>query len=376
MMRASKGYASLETLRVFSRARELLHEQATVNDHITVLYGLCIGHYVRAEHAEAQEAAQQCLALAAAHQTDEAQAFADMMTGHVLWAVGEFNAARRHLERTLVISATVAEGASDLRLSSNNAVAALSYLAWTLWPLGYLDQASVRASEAVRLARGIGHVPLTAYALTAFAMYTEVVRGTNLTADQEPTDADEAVAYCVEHCVTAYEPWARFSQGLAVGRHRGRQHGIDLMRGAMKSAEKIDAMIFRPLYLGHLAASYAHVGRLEVGLRMLNEAIETVATTNERFFEAELHRLRGELLLELGNRREGEGELQRGLAIARRQQARLWELRAAVSLAGLCRDRGHRAEARGFLAPVYGWFTEGFDTPDLKKAKALLDELG
>ncbi len=385
MMRASKGYASLETRQVFSRARELLNEEATVNDQLTVFYGLCIGHYVRAEHDEALKAAQQCLALAAPHQNIEAQAFADMMMGHSLWAVGEFSDARRHLERTLDFSATAAERGIDLRFSSNNAVAALSYLAWTLWPLGYTEQASVRANDALRLARGIGHVTLTAYALTAFAMYTEVVRGTSFAADQETADANQAVAYtadanqavayCVEHRVTAYEPWARFCQGLIVARQRGQQHGIELMRGAMKDAEKIDANIFRPLHLGHLAAAYAQLGRVEVGLGLLNKAIETVERTNERFFEAELHRLRGALLLEHGNTREGEIELRRGLAIARRQQARLWELRGATSLARLWRDQSKHAEARELLAPIYGWFTEGFDTPDLQEAKALLTAL-
>ena len=106
-----------------------------------------------------------------------------------------------------------------------------------------------------------------------------------------------------------------------------------------------------------------------------SEAIETVEKTDERFFEAELYRLRGEMCLTLGKKVEAETALKRGLTVARHQQARFWELRAATSLADLWRDQGRSSEARDLLAPVYGWFTEGFDLPDLKNAQSLLDEL-
>jgi predicted ATPase len=180
----------------------------------------------------------------------------------------------------------------------------------------------------------------------------------------------------MEHGISHYEHWARFCQGIASVRNSDPQHRIEVMRGAMEAAAYINAKLFRPLHLGHLAAAHANLGEPEVSLGLLNDAIQTVEKTQERLFEAELHRLRGELLLSLGNVGDAEAALKGALRVARDQEAHMWELRAAMSLARLRRDQGRRAEARDLLAPVYGWFTEGFDTPDLKYAKALLDELG
>ena len=127
---------------------------------------------------------------------------------------------------------------------------------------------------------------------------------------------------------------------------------------------------------GHLALAHAKIGEPDVGLKLLDQALAQIEETQERFFEAELHRIRGEILIEGGKRRAGEEALQSALRVASRQQARLWESRAATRLARLWRGQGRTAAARDLLAPVYGWFTEGFDTADLKEAKALMDELG
>jgi len=147
------------------------------------------------------------------------------------------------------------------------------------------------------------------------------------------------------------------------------------MRGAIAGVETVNAKVLRPLHLGHLASAHASLGQVEVGLDLLCEAIQTLEKTGERFFEAELHRLRGGMCLTSGKEVEAEAALKRGLEVARLQEARLWELRAATSLAHLWRDQGRSPEARDLLAPVYEWFTEGFDLPDLENARALLDEL-
>jgi predicted ATPase len=127
--------------------------------------------------------------------------------------------------------------------------------------------------------------------------------------------------------------------------------------------------------LGHLAQTLAKAGQVEISGEVLDEAFRFVESTHERFFEAELHRTRGELLMRLGESGNARIALEQALAVARGQRARMWELRAAVSLARLFRSQGRRDEARDLLAPVYSWFTGGFDTPDLKEAKALLNEL-
>jgi len=147
------------------------------------------------------------------------------------------------------------------------------------------------------------------------------------------------------------------------------------MRNAMAAAEGSAERNRRTLYLGHLASAHASLGQPEVGLDLLDEAVRTAEVTSEKLFEAELHRLRGEILLTLGRRAEAEAGLRRALTIAQQQQARWWELRAATTLAKHWRDEGKCLEAYSLLQPIYGWFVEGFDTTPLKDAKALLGEL-
>jgi predicted ATPase len=147
------------------------------------------------------------------------------------------------------------------------------------------------------------------------------------------------------------------------------------MHSAVAAIERTDSLNRRTLYLGHCAATHASLGQPDVGLDLLGEAIQAAETTNERFFEAELYRLRGTMLLTLGKKGEAEAALRQALTIAQQQQARWWELRAATSLAKHWHDEGKHVEAYSLLQPVYGWFVEGFDTTDLKDAKAVLDEL-
>jgi predicted ATPase len=143
----------------------------------------------------------------------------------------------------------------------------------------------------------------------------------------------------------------------------------------MAAAEANSERNRRTLYLCHFASAHASLGQPEVGLGLVEEAVQIAETTSEKFFEAELYRLRGTVLLSLGKKSEAEAELRRALMIAQQQQARWWELRAATSLAKHLRDEGRPAEACSVLKPVFDWFVEGFDTPDLKQAKALLDQL-
>lgn len=202
-------------------------------------------------------------------------------------------------------------------------------------------------------ARSSGHVPQTAFALHGEAFLTVAFGADPVVGAQR---ADEAVSYCVEHGVTTYEQWDGLYQGMV-------------------SAAALHAGLLRPTHLGHLAIAYARNDQVEIGIQLLNDAIESIAQTRESLFEAELHRLRGELLSELGRESDAEIEFGRALSSARRQNARLWELRAAMSRAQLWRRQGRIPEAYELLLPIYDWFTEGFATPDLRSAKSLLTEL-
>ena len=187
--------------------------------------------------------------------------------------------------------------------------------------------------------------------------------------------ADEAIAVSLEHGLASPGQRARFCRGALLAQNGDPEAGIELMRKAIAATEGNSERNRRTLYLSHLASAHARLSQPEVALDLLNDAIRTAEATSERFFEAELHRIRGEILLTLGRRGEVEASLRRGLTIARHQQARWWELRAATSLAKHWRDEGNSLEAYSVLQPVYGWFVEGFDTASLKDAKALLDEL-
>jgi class 3 adenylate cyclase/predicted ATPase len=372
MIRMVKGMAAPDTLHVFSRAHELLDEDASVEEHITVLYGLWGVHYARAEHAAAHAVSQECLTLAERHRNDEAAALGHYILGDTLWATGAFSEARSHLDHILKLYGSFDESGAAGRFQHNYDVNALAFLAWSLWPLGYPAQASRAATQTIRRARQVGHVPLMAFALHCGALLE-----TGFGDDDEPDSgiADEAVAFSVQHGVAAYELWARFWQGAAIARRGDPHQGADVMRASMEAAATIEAKLFRPLHLGQLANAYARLDQPETAIGLLDEALATSEETKERLFDAELHRRRGDLFLILGNASQAETTLEEALTVARAQNARLWELRAATSLARLWRKQRRHVEARDLLEPVYGWFTEGFDTADLRRARALLNGL-
>jgi tetratricopeptide (TPR) repeat protein len=293
--------------------------------------------------------------------------------GSSLLAMGEFIEGRCQLQQTQELSAGDKDDTAETRFTQNNGIAALAYLAWVLWPLGYPKQAITAARQAVLRARERGHVPLT-----AFCLYIQAFLCNAFDAGDDAAEALAlaAIDYCVEHRVIAYEHWARFCQGIALQRRGSGREAISMMREAMAAAENLDAEFLRPLHLGHLAAAEASVGRVEIALDLLEQAVQIAAQRRELFFMSELHRLRGEMLIAAGQQSDGEAELQRALEDAHRDQARLWELRAATSLARHWLDRDRNTEAAELLTPIYSWFGEGFGTGDLIAAKALLNEAG
>jgi predicted ATPase len=237
--------------------------------------------------------------------------------------------------------------------------------------MGYLEQAKVAAALARSRARQIGHAMTTAMTLMTEAMLGTI--GGDL--DRAAEQADELVAHSREHSFTEYETWGRIFRGLLQAQRSDVAGGIDAARQGMEGAQRIGSRVMRVQHLGSMAAVLAAAAKHEASLGQLDEALSLVATTEERWFEAELHRLRGEALLAMGSADTAEASLQHALTVARRQNSRLWELRAAMSLGRLWATQNRRAEARELIAPVYSWFTEGLETPDLKAAKSLLDEL-
>jgi class 3 adenylate cyclase/predicted ATPase len=369
---ATEGDAAHETSRVFARASELLGDGGTPTEQMTVLWGNYLAHTMRAEHSSAIEVARQCVILAAAHEHPGVSALASRFMGQTLHFMGALVDARGHLERTLAICAANQQTiATYRRFGTDDQVNTLTFLAVTLLLLGYPDQSAAVAEQAVSRARAIGLAFTTAVALSHMAVLGTIGGDPRLAL----ANADEAIAISVENEFASADHRARFFRGALLAQSGEPEPGIEQMRNAMAAAEGNSERNRRTVYLCHAASAHASLSHPDIGLGLLDEAVQIAETTSERFFEAELHRLRGTVLLSLGRKTEAETELRRALTIAQQQQARWWELRAATSLAKHLRDEGRHADACSVLKPVFDWFVEGFDTPDLKDAKALLDQL-
>jgi predicted ATPase len=298
-------------------------------------------------------------------------ALGNRFMGQTLHFMGAFVESRIHLERTLAIcAAEPAAIAAYRRFGTDDQSNALSFLAPTLLLLGYPEQCAVAVGQTISRAQAIGHAYSAALALSHVAFLGTI----GCDPERAAAHADEAISLSIEHGLASPGHRARFFRGALLAQNGDLESGIELMRTAMAATDRNAERNRRTLYLSHLASTHVSLGQPTVALDLLDEAIQTAEMTSERFFEAELHRLRGETLLTL-NKGGAEVELRRALTIAQQQRARWWELRAATTLAKYWHAESKYAEAFSLLEPVYSWFTEGFDTPDLKDAEALLDEL-
>jgi predicted ATPase len=242
----------------------------------------------------------------------------------------------------------------------------------TLTYLGYVDQARSLRNEALLEARHLKH-PYALVVVLTFAYWAAIV--TRSAADAKHY-ADEQIALATEHgfefylgVATVVIGWSSIASGQA-------SDGLALVQKGLAAVRETGAVFTIPNYLNILAQGHGALGRPEEGLKHLASAIELVEKNDERVWEPELDTMRGELMAMMGDRAAAEEAFHRSLTVSRRVCAKLLELRASTRLACLWRDQGKRTEARDLLAPIYGWFTEGFDTLDLKQARALLDELG
>jgi predicted ATPase len=252
-------------------------------------------------------------------------------------------------------------------------VTLLSFRSSCVWQLGYPAASRNDAERAVKNARETGQATTLMYAL--FSAVVNHIRCGNYAAAH--TDVDELIALADERgalywkaCGTAARGWLFTETGKA-------SDAVRAITSGMTSLRATGAILYEPWHQWHLAMAYAELGQPDDARRCIDDAIDKVERSKERWAEAEVHRIAGEIALKwlVPDPEKAEAYFDRALAVARRQQSKSWELRAAMTMARLWRDQGKREEARELLAPVYGWFTEGFDTRDLKEAKASLDEL-
>jgi predicted ATPase len=259
-----------------------------------------------------------------------------------------------------------------LRFSLDPGVNSSSRASWALWLRGYPARALEQSNRTLLLAREINHAHSLGLALS-FAAMLHQFRGEPQAAH---AIAQEAVVHCAEHRLSQFAATSRFVLGWAIARRGQPADGIRLMQDSLDGYRQIGATMYLSWFLGVLAQALAARGDVAEGLAIILEGVERVHTNHNHPFPPELHRLKGEFLLLERRQPEAEHSFVTALGLMRQRGAKMLELRTSANLARLWRDQGRHGEARDLLAPIYGWFTEGFDTPDLKEAKALLVELG
>jgi len=338
-----------------------------------VLYGLWRCYQIRGALHTAQELGDQLLTLAQ-HQDDPTlRLAAHAALGSTRYFLGEFAPARLHLEQGIAQHTRHPHRAADARYGEDPGGQCYQYLAFALWFLGYSDQALQRSHAARTLAQALAHLATQALALFSAARLRQFRRDVpeahELAEATIAVSAEHGNAYQLAHG-TVMHGWALFQQGQ-------HEEGLEQMHQGLAALRTAGGEVGRPYFLTLLADAYGTVAQADTGLSLLTEARTIMDQNGQRFVDAECHRLEGELRLHQTepDASQAEGYFQQALDIARQQQARSLELRAAMSLARLWQQQDKRQNAYDLLAPVYEWFTEGFDTADLKEAKVLLDVL-
>jgi len=369
-----KGPFAPEMKAAIERARLLIQQAAARGEPpedplllFSVLYAFWNANLLDFNGDVVRELAAQFLALAKGQGATVPLMIAHRLMGNSLLFTGEMAEGRARLGRAFELYDPVAHRSLATRFGQDVGVAILSWLHLTLWLLGHPEASHACVNQALALAHEIGQAGTLLYA-ESWAATTQIVSA----------DYSAAQAQLDRLLATAEEKGSSFWEEAAIG----WQAVLLVLTGKAATGVPVIAArsgptMFRPLRLSYLATGWTDLGQFGDAWRCIGEAMTAIETTKERWFEAEVYRIAGEIALKSPEPRRTEAQryFERALAVARQQQAKSWELRAAMSLARLWRSQGKPQHARELLAPVYGWFTEGFDTLDLKEAKALLDEL-
>jgi predicted ATPase len=376
---AISGYAAPEVEACYRRARELCRELGDTPQLVPVLHGLWTYHVVRAQHASALALGEQVLELGAAADDDGLLLQGNVEIGWSHFFRGELEQAREHLERVLRLYDHERHSAHAFIYGDNPATSARSNLSQVLWLLGYVDQSLRISEENLTTLRSLADHPYSvAFGLDMAAFVRQYLGDTPAVR----TLVEEALAISDAHGLALIGAVASVLEGWVLAREGEPTEGIAQMRRGFAAQLATGAEVLRPWWLSLIAEACEQTGTVQQGLELLDEAERAMERTHERYWEAEIHRLRGHLLLATPSSLDEEVIhspeecFLRALEIARRQGARSLELRAAVSLSRLWRAQGREEEARDLLEPVFAWFEEGLSTPALREAATLLADLG
>jgi predicted ATPase len=375
-----KGYAAPEPKAAVEQARQFIERAEALGEPpedplllFSVLYGVWAASYVAFNGDVTRELASQFMALAEKQGQIVPLMIGHRLMGNSLMLTGDILKGREHYNHAFALYDPAKHRPLATRFGQDVGVSIFVYRALAQWMLGYPETALADADHALEDARESGHAGTLMYAQFHTSL-TNVLCARYAAAN---TQSNEVVRLADEKGAALWKALATMQKGSVFALSEKVSEGIQMITPGITAYLSTGSRVYLPIFWSHLSSAYAQLGQFDDAWRCIGEAMTAVETTQERWYEAEINRIRGEIALELPQLgpSQAEGYFERALSVARAQQAKSWELRAAMSMARLWRGRGKRNEARDLLAPVYSGFTEGFDTRDLKEAKALLDAL-
>ena len=375
-----KGHASPEMKSAVEKARRLIEQSEALGEPpedplllLSVLMGFWVTKYAAFDGNAMCELAEQCLAIAKKRPTTPALVVGHRAMGLSLMCTGDIVGGRANLDRAIELYNPAEDRLLVNRFAADGRVASLSFRSVALWLLGYPNAARTDNDLALAYAREIRH----AGSLMTALVYAPLVHAQCGDYTAANAEVDELAAVSAEKGAPIWKAAALVLRGYTVALMGDASEAARVVTSAIAAMQSTGATMWLPLHLAYLSKARAELGQFDDAQRFLSEAMSVIETTKDKWFEAEVYCRAGQvaLLTPRPDRGKAEAYFKHALTVARAQQARSLELRAAMSMARLWRDQGKSQQARELLAPVYGWFTEGFDTRDLKEAKALLDEL-
>ena len=369
---ASRGYAAAETKEVLLRARMLIDDLTDPSQKFAILYGLWACYYVGGDLQEQRVAAADLLSEAERHDDSGALCLAHRTVGATCVTSGKFAPGLRHLERARALYESERHARLCYQYGQDIGAAALCYLSWALWHLGYVDQSSEVADEAVRRAQELSHPHTLVYTICHARGFMDIFRRR---VDDMQSYADLVISLCIEHSFSHWINCGRILKGWAAICRGEIAPGIEVLREGVAGWRRTGSRLWLPTFLALEAEAYAKAGQSDAALQAIDQALLVSKETGECLAKAEMLRIKAGLVLATGHGAANEVKtlLVTSVRLARCQQARSFELRAACDLARVCGGQYPHNKFLSELRSIYGKFTEGFRTPDLKDAKALIE---
>jgi len=375
-----KGYAATEPKAAVEQARQFIERAEALGEPpedplllFSVLYGVWAANYVAFNGDVVRELASQFVALAEKQMQTVPLMIGHRLMGNALMLTGDIPQGRTHYNKAFALYDPAMHRPLATRFGQDVGVSIFVFRGLAQWMLGYPESALADVNQALENTRDGGHAGTFMYAQFHIAL-TNILCAKYAAANAQ---SSEAVRLADEKGAAIWKALGTMEKGCVVALSGRALEATQMITSGITTYQSTGSRVYLPFFLSHLSRAHAEIGQFDDAWRCIGEAMTAVETTRERWCEAEVHRTCGEIVLLSPNpdAAKAKAYFERALAVAREQKAKSWELRAAMSLARLWRDQGKRDEARELLAPVYTWFTEGFDTHDLEEAKALLDAL-